>query len=116
MYQKKQNPQMPKGRWVDGEVRVTKGGKIEFRRNPGGEELGESAFNAGRSWRRSGADSSGVANSRVVRYGFLKWYNDQRPEDLKSYRSQGSSRRWTKASLEKKFREGYRFEGYTGKR
>ncbi|MDA4120391.1 MAG: hypothetical protein OK436_07365, partial [Thaumarchaeota archaeon] len=80
--------------------------KYQKKGNP--DDLGDKAWQAGREWAGpGGADTSGVANARVVHYGFLKWYNDQRPEDLRSERSVGSGKRWTKEYLEKLFRQGY---------
>lgn len=43
-------------------------------------DIGQAAFEAGKDWRLSGAyNTSGVANARVVRYGFIKWWNDRSP-------------------------------------
>lgn len=56
------------------------------------------AFDAGKAYRITGAhDTSGVANARVVRYGFLGWFNNQRPAAVMGQ----------KAKLEREFREGY---------
>jgi hypothetical protein len=62
-------------------------------------DLGQAAFDAGKNWRLSGAYSeSGVANARVVHYGFLKWYNSLSPVAAKGHR---------KKTLEGNFREGW---------
>lgn len=60
-------------------------------------DLYQQAFDAGKHYRTSGDwHTSGVANARVVRYGFLKWLPwDRFPQGV------------TKAKLEKAFREGY---------
>lgn len=60
------------------------------------------AWDAGKKWRTSGDyHTSGVANARVVTYGFSKWMPwDQVPY---SYRQYGV----TKAKLLKAFKEGY---------
>lgn len=103
-----------RGKWINGKIRITKSGKIEAMvprsavKNPASTNLGDSAWEAGRRWKSGGSDSSGVANSRVVRYGFLKWYNNQRPEDLKGTITVGGTKRWTKTYLEKLFRQGYK--------
>ena len=79
---------------------VGTGVKKTTRKNPWGPPLGDAAFNAGKQWARHGAHESGVANARVRHYGFIKWYNDQRPATLKE-------RGNTKARLEKAFNEWY---------
>jgi hypothetical protein len=62
-------------------------------------DLGQAAFDAGKNWRLSGAYSeSGVANARVVHYGFLKWYNSLSPAAAKGHK---------KKTLEGNFREGW---------
>lgn len=81
-------------------------GRVQIRTNPAtarkinpSSAVGQDAFDAGKRWRTSGAYSdSGVANARVVRYGFLKWYNGHSPSVLKGQK---------KSELEKGFREGY---------
>lgn len=61
--------------------------------------LRDNAFNAGKSW-VSNAHASGVANARVVTYGFSKWFNSLSPS---AHKSEGV----TKATLLKDFKEGY---------
>jgi hypothetical protein len=61
--------------------------------------LRDNAFNAGKSW-VSNAHASGVANARVVTYGFSKWFNNLSPSE---HKSEGV----TKATLLKDFKEGY---------
>lgn len=81
-------------------------GRVQIRTNPAtarkinpSSAVGQDAFDAGKRWRTTGAYSdSGVANARVVRYGFLKWYNGHSPSVLKGQK---------KSELEKGFREGY---------
>ncbi len=63
-----------------------------------------SAFGAGKQFRLSGAYSeTGVANARVVRYGFVKWWNELPP----LARGPRGTRKRTEARLEKEFREGW---------
>lgn len=72
--------------------------------NPGyGESQGLSdfrqrAWEAGKHW-ASVAHESGVANARVVHYGFIKWWNNLSPQESKMV---------TKSLMEKDFREGYK--------
>lgn len=114
---------IPRGKWVNAQVMVTSSGQIKAkipasamrRRNPqedNGQYLIDLAYQAGRKWRQHGAATSGVANARVVRYGFLKWWNDNITTGPLPYTSIGSSRRLTKTKLEKVFREGYKLGKY----
>lgn len=64
-------------------------------RNP---DLAQKAFAAGQDWWHIGQHTSGVANARVVRYGFLKWWNSTSPAETKGH---------SKSYLEKAFREGW---------
>lgn len=68
-------------------------------------DYGQMAFDAGKSWERK-SHESGVANARVVTYGFSKWFNSWAPVGgiTKGFLS-GSG--VTKAYLLKSFREGY---------
>lgn len=60
----------------------------------------QTAFDAGKNWRVSGAyNESGVATARVIAYGLTKWLNNFPPGT--------PPRGVTKAYLEKSFREGY---------
>jgi hypothetical protein len=70
-------------------------------RNPMSKsDWGQQAFDAGKQYRISGDYyTSGVANARVVGYGFSKWFNDFPPGT--------PPRGVTRSYLEKSFREGY---------
>lgn len=61
-------------------------------------DLAQEAFAAGKDWWHHGQHSSGVANARVVRYGFLQWWNNQSP---------AATRGHSKAKYERAFREGW---------
>jgi hypothetical protein len=65
--------------------------------NPYNSDLGQQAFEAGKHW-VSIAHESGVANARVVRYGFLKWWNSLSPATTKGQKQ---------SSMERDFRQGY---------
>lgn len=82
----------------NGQVHVQLPGRLAGReRNPGSKlDMGQLAFEAGKRW-TSQAPYAGVANARIVRYGFLKWFNNLHP----------SEGRGMKSYLEKSFREGY---------
>jgi len=71
-----------------------------------GEDPLDVAFDAGKGWGETGAAESGVANARVRRYGFLKWYNNQAPGHL--YREGPPRRKLKQSQLEKAFNEGYK--------
>jgi hypothetical protein len=71
-----------------------------------GEDPLDVAFEAGKEWGEFGAANSGVANSRVRHYGFVKWYNNQAPGHL--VREGPPRRKLTKAQVEKAFNEGYK--------
>lgn len=62
------------------------------------KEGGQWAWEAGKQWYKHGQHSSGVANARVVTYGFARWFNSLHPDDLKGIR---------KAYLLNSFREGF---------
>lgn len=50
------------------------------------EDLRQRAFEAAKEYRLSGAYSeTGVANARVAKYGFLKWYNNLGSRETKPY-------------------------------
>ena len=61
-------------------------------------DLTQQAFTAGQNWWHTGQHTSGVANARVVRYGFLKWWNNQSPSATRGH---------SKGYPEKAFREGW---------
>jgi hypothetical protein len=61
-------------------------------------ELAQKAFAAGSDWWHVGQHTAGVANARIVRYGFLKWWNNTSPQDTEGH---------SKSYLEKSFREGW---------
>ncbi len=67
-------------------------------------DLGQAAFDAGKDFRLSGAYSeTGVANARVAKYGFTKWYNS-----LPLWgRGPRPTRTYTKARLLKNWMEGW---------
>ena len=68
-------------------------------------QLTEDAYQAGLRWFNSGDYySSGVANARVVSYGFSKWYNSLSPSTSKVMRAEGL----TKAGLQKNFTHGFK--------
>jgi hypothetical protein len=75
--------------------------KHRRRTNPpiGHSMLAQEAWAAGRDWYRTGQHSSGVANARVVRYGFLKWWNNLSPAYTKGHSKSGK--------IERAFREGW---------
>jgi hypothetical protein len=63
------------------------------------EDWPQAAFDAGKDWRLSGDyDTSGVADARIVKYGFSKWWNSFTIPQTKGVK---------KASMERAFREGY---------
>jgi hypothetical protein len=65
-----------------------------MRRNPSGD-LGQQAFNAAKDFRLSGAYSeTGVANARVAKYGFTKWYNGLGPAEAKGKRKSTLLKNW----------------------
>ena len=62
-------------------------------------DLSQAAFDAAKQFRLSGAYSeTGVANARVAKYGFSRWYNDHAKQELKGKR---------KATLLKNWMEGW---------
>jgi len=65
------------------------------KKNP---DLAQKAFAAGSEWWHVGQHTAGVANARIVRYGFLKWWNNMSPAETKGH---------SKSYLEKAFREGW---------
>jgi len=106
--------------WVPAKIMVTKAGKIlakvagkvagkvTGKRNPSGDydswgkqDWAAAAFKAGRQF---DAASSGVANARVVTYGFSKWFNSLPP----GYPPRGKG--VTKPYLLKSFREGMQWD------
>lgn len=78
--------------------RRVKRAPVRRKRNPG-SNLDQRAFEAGKRWATHGADESGVANARVRRYGFLKWWNNLSPAESKGVK---------KTSMERDFNEGYK--------
>jgi hypothetical protein len=64
----------------------------------GNPDLAQKAFAAGSDWWHVGQHTAGVANARIVRYGFLKWWNNTSPQETKGH---------SKSYLEKAFREGW---------
>ncbi len=60
----------------------------QYRRkgNPG--DLGQQAFDAAKEFRLSGAYyETGVANARVAKYGFNKWFNNLDPQEFTAWRN-----------------------------
>jgi hypothetical protein len=57
--------------------------------------LGQAAFDAAKEFRLSGAYSeTGVANARVAKYGFTKWYNNLLPQTAKGHRKSTLLKAW----------------------
>ena len=69
---------------------------VRGKRNPTID--GQTAFEAGKRWAMYGAHESGVANARVVSYGFSKWHNGLSLRDVTAGISE----------LRKGWNEGYR--------
>lgn len=73
-------------------------GSTTWNTNPYNSDFGQQAWEAGKRW-ASQAGDSGVANARVVHYGFVKWWNNLSPATTHGIK---------KSSAEKDFRAGYK--------